>query len=145
MPSGSNAALILRHERELGRVLERKEMTALVGADAMLAGNRATERGAGGEDLPKQLLEALGVGLKHGQVHVAVAGVATPHDHRPALLRNYGHLCQKLGDLRARDHGVDDLTGAGCLGGEEGALACFDQVRRRTALGARTRQAPRGW
>ena len=40
MPSGSNAALIRRHERELGRVLEREEVTALVGADAVLAGDR---------------------------------------------------------------------------------------------------------
>ena len=64
-------------------------------------------------------------------MHVAVTGVAAPDDHRTALLRNYCHLCQKLGDLGTRDDRVDDLVGARGLGGEEGALARLDQLGRR--------------
>ena len=102
MPSGSNAALIRRHERELGRILELEEVAALLGADAVLARDGAAERGAAVKTLRSTCSSALGVRLEHREVDVAVAGVAAADDDRAAVLRDHGHLREKLGDLRPR-------------------------------------------
>ena len=83
MPCGSNAALIRRISSSFVGIFELGDVRLLLGADAVLAGDRAAERHARGEDVVDQSFRADGVLLEHREVDVAVAGVAATHDHAP--------------------------------------------------------------
>ena len=81
MPFGSNAALMRRIERDLGRILELEEVALLRLADAVLRRDRATELQSGLEDRVHDLVPLVGVALEHREVHVAVARVPAPAIH----------------------------------------------------------------
>ena len=114
---------------DLRRVLELEEVGLLLGADAVLARDRAAEVHAGGEQLEHQLLRTR-ILLEHGEVHVAVTGVAAAGDPCAVASPMLATAAMNSG-IGAGHDDVDDVVGAVRLGDPERLLARVDQLRRR--------------
>src|SRR5260370_1247008 len=82
----------------------------------------------GREDLPQQAGALRRVGLEHGQVDVAVAGVAGAQDQPAPAAGDLSHLGQEPGHGRARHDRVHDVVGPGALGSPERPLPRLDQA-----------------
>ena len=88
-----------------------RHRAGLVGADAVLAGDRAAGVDAGLEDLLGEQLRALRLArdarvVEHERMEVAVAGVEDVADAQAGSLRELVDAAQHLRQLRARDDAV---------------------------------------
>ncbi len=128
------------HQRELRRVLELGDVRLLLGADAVLARDRAAELHARGEHVADEVVPHVRVLLEHREVDVAVARVAAADDERAVPLRELRHRGHVLRDRRARHDHVEDVVGAGGLRGPERLLARLDELGARGRRAARTRR-----
>ena len=131
MPCGSNAALMRRINASFTGSSSSSEVRLLLGADAVLARDRAAELHARGEHVADQVVPHVRVLLEHREVDVAVARVAAADDERSVPLRELRHRGHVLRDRRARHDHVDDVVGACRLRGPERLLARLDELGAR--------------
>src|SRR4051812_1720672 len=114
-PVGVERAAQLLERREVGLAEHLRHVALLVDADPVLAGDRAAGVHAGLEDLPRELLGALGVlvgVVADERVQVAVPGVEDVGHAHAVLLPQLGDPAQHLGQLRAGDDAVLHVVGA---------------------------------
>ena len=129
------------HRLEIVLAEHQRHRAGLVGADAVLAGDRAAGVDAGLEDLAREQLGALGLAVdapvvEDERVQVAVARVEDVADAEPVLLRERVDPAQHLRQLRARHDAVlHVVVGADAAHRGEGRLASAPDGRAVGGVG----------
>jgi hypothetical protein len=129
-PVGVEGRLDAAHEVELGRVLEREGTSS---SRCRCRARRTSRRRA--RPRREQVVHHAGRGsrvlLEHGEVHVAVAGVAAADDPSREPRRS-PHPAHVLGDGGARDHDVDDVVAPASLATQKAFSRAAMSVNRRS-------------
>ena len=94
----------------------------------MLGRHHTAERGAGGEHVVQERLARHGVMLTHGEVDVAVTGMADAPDAHAVECGKRVARRQVLGDRSAGHDDVDDVVGAHRLRDPERLLSRVEQL-----------------
>src|ERR1700674_4274556 len=123
------------HRLQVGLVEHLRHERSLVGAHAMLPGDRSAEaqtdaKNIAGDVLSKLLLSRHFGVVQNKRMEIAVAGVKDVGDPKSGLPRKRLDVAENFGDLRARDDPVlHDIVRADAADGGERTAASFPEQR----------------
>ena len=129
-PIGVERRLDAAHQRQPSGWLQLQKVGALLGADAVLSGDRPAQSRRLRIDRTQEQPPLLAVGLEHREVNVAVTGMAAAGNQRSVSGSNLSDRGEEERELGSRHHRVHDVVRPGRLGGPRHAPTGTDQRLR---------------